>query len=180
MYIGLGNALGGLVGVTIGGRMGDWFKTRHPAGRLIVGYVAVFGTAPLVLWMIYTDSLMMAFVLNFVHHLFSAAWPGIPPTTAADLVMPRMRAVAGAYYILINTMIGLALGPYAMGQMSDLFAASGMDAAESLRNAIACSLLIFAVSLTFLTLAWRHLPKDESSRLTRAQQYGESVVVRTD
>ena len=109
----------------MGGIFGDKFKQRHPAGRLLIGYIAVFGTAPLVLWMVYTDSLYMAFALNFAHHLFSAAWVGIPPSTAADLVLPRMRAVAGAYYILINTMLGLALGPYVMGQLSDSFASTG-------------------------------------------------------
>ncbi len=175
MYIGLGSALGGLLGVTLGGVMGDKFKQRHPAGRLLVGYIAVFGTAPLVLWMVYTESLYMAFALNFVHHLFSAAWPGIPPSTAADLVLPRMRAVAGAYYILINTMLGLALGPYMMGQLSDTFASNGMDSAESLRAAIACTLLIFIVTLILLTLAWKHLPKDEASRLERARALGEDV-----
>ncbi|NJN50866.1 MAG: MFS transporter [Gammaproteobacteria bacterium] len=125
--------------------------------------------------MVYTDSLHMAFFLNFAHHLFSACWPGIPPTTASDLVMPRMRAIAGAYYILINTMLGLALGPYAMGQLSDYFAATGMDSADSLRSAIAWSLLIFAVSLLFLTLAWRNLPRDEASRVQRARDAGEVV-----
>jgi hypothetical protein len=175
LYIGLGNAAGGLIGVTLGGVFGDFFKQRHPAGRLIIGYIAVFGTAPLVLWMIYTESLMIAFVLNFVQHLFSACWPGIPPSTAADLVLPRMRAVAGAYYILINTFIGLALGPYVMGQLSDGFAATGMDEAQSLQSAIAVSMLIFALTLTFLTLAWKHLPKDESSRLARARSLGETV-----
>jgi len=175
MYIGLGNALGGLLGVTLGGIFGDKFKQRHPAGRLLIGYIAVFGTAPLVLWMVYTESLYMAFALNFVHHLFSAAWPGIPPSTAADLVLPRMRAVAGAYYILINTMLGLALGPYMMGQLSDTFAATGMDSAESLRAAIACTLLIFIATLVLLTLAWKNLPKDEASRLDRARALGEEV-----
>lgn len=176
MYIGLGNALGGLVGVTVGGMLGDRFKRRHGAGRLLIGYVAVFGTAPLVLWMIYTPSLMMAFFLNFAHHLFSACWPGIPPSTAADLVLPRMRAIAGAYYILINTMIGLAMGPFVMGQLSDIFAAGGMDSAQALRIAIACSLLMFGVTLVFLTLAWRHLPRDEASKLERARALGEEVV----
>ena len=33
MYIGLGNALGGLIGVTLGGMLGDRFKARHGAGR---------------------------------------------------------------------------------------------------------------------------------------------------
>jgi MFS family permease len=176
MYIGLGNALGGLIGVTIGGIVGDRLKQRHGAGRLVIGYIAVFGTAPLVLWMIYTDSLMLAFFLNFAHHLFSACWPGIPPSTAADLVLPRMRAIAGAYYILINTMVGLAMGPFVMGQLSDVFAASGMDAATSLRTAIACALLMFLVTLVFLTLAWRNLPKDEASRVERARALGEKVV----
>ncbi len=176
MYIGLGNALGGLIGVTLGGYFGDRFKARHGAGRLIIGYVAVFGTAPLVLWMVYTPSLMLAFFLNFAHHLFSACWPGIPPSTAADLVLPRMRAIAGAYYILVNTMIGLALGPFVMGQLSDVFAATGMDSAASLQTAISVSLLMFLVTLVFLTLAWRHLPKDESSRVERARALGEEVV----
>ena len=175
MYIGLGSALGGLLGVTLGGVIGDWAKGKHPAGRLIVGYIAIFGTAPLVLWMIYTENLMTAFILNFAHHLFSAAWPGIPPSTAADLVLPRMRAVAGAYYILINTMIGLALGPYFMGQLSDTYAAAGMDKAAALQSAIASSLPIFVITFIFLTLAWRYLPLDEKTRLERARSQGEEI-----
>ena len=175
MYIGLGSALGGLIGVTLGGVIGDWAKQKHPAGRLVIGYIAVFGTAPLVLWMIYTESLMTAFILNFTHHLFSAAWPGIPPSTATDLVLPRMRAIAGAYYILINTMIGLALGPYFMGQLSDMYGSTGMNSAESLQTAMATALLIFGVTFVFLTLAWRNLPKDEASRLERARAYGEEI-----
>ncbi len=175
IYIGLGSAIGGWLGVTLGGWLGDVMKHRHPAGRLVIGYLAVFGTIPLVLIMIYTESLMLAFAMNLAHHLFSAAWPGIPPSTAADLVMPRMRAVAGAYYILVNTFIGLALGPYFMGQLSDGFRASGMGEAEALQTAIASAMGIFVLTLIFLTLAWRYLPKDEASRLDRARALGENV-----
>ena len=89
--------------------------------------------------------------------------------------MPRMRAVAGAYYILVNTFIGLALGPYFMGQLSDGFRATGMDEAAALQTAIAVAMGIFAITLICLTLAWRHLPKDEASRLDRARGLGESV-----
>ena len=175
MYIGLGSAVGGLIGVTMGGVTADWAKRKHPAGRLIIGFIAIFGTAPLVLWMIYTESLMTAFILNFAHHIFSASWPGIPPSTAADLVVPRMRAVAGAFFLLVNTMIGLAMGPYFMGQLSDVYRAGGMDRAESLQTAIATGLLIFVATFFLLILAWRHLPKDESTRLARAREQGEEV-----
>lgn len=175
IYIGLGSAIGGWLGVTLGGTLGDYLKRRHPAGRLVIGYIAVFGTIPLVLVMIYTENLMLAFAMNLAHHLFSASWPGIPPTTAADLVLPRMRAIAGAYYILVNTFIGLALGPYFMGQLSDVFTAGGMNEAAALQTAIASAMGIFALTLVFLTLAWRHLPKDEASRLDRARALGENI-----
>ena len=125
--------------------------------------------------MITTESLMLAFALNFLYHIPSASWPGIPPSTATDLVMPRMRAVAGAYYILVNTFIGLAIGPYAMGKLSDFYLGTGMNPAESLQTAIITSLLIFVVTLVFLTLAWRHLPGDEASRLSRARELGEAT-----
>jgi MFS family permease len=89
--------------------------------------------------------------------------------------MPRMRAVAGAYYILVNTFIGLALGPYVMGKLSDMFHAGGMNDADSLRTAIAVSLLTFIPTLFFLIMAQRHLPREEASRLERAAALGESV-----
>jgi MFS family permease len=91
--------------------------------------------------------------------------------------MPRMRAVAGAYYILVNTFIGLALGPYAIGQLSDILHKGGMSDADALRLAIALSMLIFIPALIFLYLAQKHLPRDEASRLERAQSLGESVEI---
>ncbi len=175
LYLGLGTASGGLIGVTLGGVMADWLKQKHPAGRLLVGHWTIVGTVPLVLWMMYTEHLYIAFILNFVHHFFTSSWASVAPSTAADLVMPRMRAIAGAYFLLVNTFIGLALGPYAMGQFSDVLAAGGMAPAESLRTAMALSMLIFILTLLFLTLAWRHLPREEATRLDRARALGEQV-----
>ena len=175
LYIGLGSALGGLIGVTLGGVLADFLKQRMATGRLFLGYIAVAGTIPLVLAMVYTESLWLAFVLNFLVTIPSSCWVGVPPSTASDLVMPRMRAVASAYYILVNTFIGLALGPYVMGQLSDMYFDSGMNEADSLRTAIAVSLLILAATLVFLVLAQRHLARDEATRLERAATLGEPV-----
>lgn len=175
-YIGLGSALGGMIGVTLGGFIGDYLKTININGRLVVGYFAVFGSTPLILWMVYTKNLYLAFLLNFLYHIPAAAWPSIPATTAADLVMPRMRAVAGAYYLLMNTFIGLALGPYIIGKISDLFSSTGgYGEAEALQYAISLGMASFLLSLIFLSLARRHLPKDERSKLDRAKALGEDV-----
>ena len=47
-------------------------------------------------------------------------WIGAGASTVQDLVLPRMRAVASAFYLLVLTFVGLALGPYTVGQLSDL------------------------------------------------------------
>ncbi|MEM7078169.1 MAG: MFS transporter, partial [Pseudomonadota bacterium] len=80
-------------------------------------------------------------------------------------------------YILVNTLIGLALGPYVIGQISDYLTATGMDPAGALRTAMALSMLIFVATIGFLLAAMRHLPRDESSRLARAKDLGEEVEV---
>lgn len=175
LYLGLGAAGGGLIGATLGGVLADWLKTRLAAGRILMGYVCIFTMIPTALLMIYTDSLNTAYIMNFFFTLVSSMWVGVPPSTANDLVLPRMRAIAGAYYILVTTFIGLALGPYVMGQMSDKFMAAGMSDGDALRLAIALSMLIFLVTIFCLVMARRYLPHDEETRLERARALGEVV-----
>jgi hypothetical protein len=50
-----------------------------------------------------------------------------------------------------------------------------MNEADALRAAIASSLLIFVLTLFFLMMATRHLPKDEATRLERAKALGEPI-----
>ena len=175
LFLGLGAAGGGFIGITLGGWLADLLKQRVPGGRMIIGYISIVGSVPILLLLLYSESLAVAFWLNFVLTAFAACGGGVPPSTAADLVMPRMRAVAGAYFILLNTFIGLALGPYFMGLLSDLFFAGGMNDAEALRTAIAVSLLTLVPALLFMVLAHRHLPRDEATRLDRARSLGEAL-----
>ena len=177
LYIGGGNALAGLIGVSLGGFLADRWKLTHANGRLYIGFITVFASAPLVLVLLYSDSLTLVYWVNFLYHIPISMWVGVPPATTSDLVLPRMRAVAGAYYLLVNTLIGLALGPYVIGQLSDLFISNGMSEADGLRLAMALSMLIFVATIILLLLAMRHLPKDEASRLQRAGQLGEQIEV---
>ena len=101
-------------------------------------------------------------------------WVSIAPATVNDLVIPRMRATAGAWFLLMNTIIGLALGPYAMGRLSDMFISGGADSGTALSQAIAWGQCIFILTAILLALAMRYLPGDEASRLNRARTLGES------
>ncbi|MYF51184.1 MAG: MFS transporter [Gammaproteobacteria bacterium] len=175
LFLGMGAAAGGFMGITLGGWLADHLKHIIDWGRMLFFYIVVVGSVPILLLLLYSESLAVAFWLNFALTAFAACNGGVPPSTAADLVLPRMRAVAGAYYILLNTFIGLALGPYFMGLLSDLFFASGLNEAEALRTAIAVSLLTLIPALVFMALAHRYLPGDEATRLDRARALGEAV-----
>ena len=102
-------------------------------------------------------------------------WREIFVLAGMMLVLPRMRAVASSYYVLMNTFLGLALGPYLMGQISDHYISVGVEAGEALRAAATWGLAAFLVAMFFLALATRYLPKDEGNRLERAAELGENV-----
>ena len=103
----------------------------------------------------------------------NAAWVGPAATTVNDLVLPRMRALASAFYVLVVTFAGLALGPYTVGQISDTLQAGGMSSSDSLRAGILWILLANVVGGVLLGFACRHLRGDEESRLERARAAGE-------
>ena len=174
-YVGIGNAMGGLIGVVLGGVLGDRLKLKMVNGRLLVGFITIVTTAPLILWMLYTEDISTAYWLNFAYHIPASMWVSIAPATVNDLVMPRMRATAGAWFLLMNTIIGLALGPYLMGRLSDYFVSQGADSGSALTDAIASAQVMFILTAILLLLAMRYLPSDEASRLDRAKALGETI-----
>lgn len=177
IYLGLAAAAGGWIGVTLGGYLSDRFRPYSPRARIWVGLSTSLMSIPAALVVLFSESLTVAYIANFAFSVLSPMWVGCAVTTVADLVLPRMRALASSYYILMNTFIGLALGPYLIGRVSDGFMAAGMEPSEALRMAMLSALGIFAVVATFLLLAARHVEHDENTRLERAQAAGEPVPV---
>ena len=173
--LGLSAAFGGLIGVTTGGWLSDLLKQRTPNARLWLGGIALALSAPTGYWLLTTSSLMTAYVLNFLFSVVSPLWLGSGASAVNELVMPRMRAVASAFYILLLTFIGLAMGPYTMGKISDALASSGSSAAEALQSAMITGLWMLGPAALFLALASRFLPAEEASRLERARAAGEAL-----
>ncbi|MEM9620050.1 MAG: MFS transporter [Pseudomonadota bacterium] len=173
LYLGLGAAVGGFIGIVLGGYLADYFKSKTVNARLYIGLAVPVLALPFALGFLYTDSVVAAYIYSFVFSILSPAWIGSGASTINDLVMPRMRATASAYYVLMNTFVGLALGPYLVGQISDLLHAQGMPADTALQSAATWGLLAFAVSILFLLAARRYLGDDEASRLDRARALGE-------
>jgi MFS family permease len=174
-FLGLGAALGGWMGITLGGWLADHLRRYTHNARVYVGLAAPVLSAPFGLMFLHASDPWVAYLASFGFSVFSPMWVGAAASTVNDLVMPRMRALASAYYLLMNTFVGLALGPYLIGQVSDAYVSSGLEAGEALRRAMLWGLAMLAVSVVFLVAALRHLGADENSRLGRARALGEPV-----
>ena len=157
----------GLSGFLAGGVLGDWSKRWHPAGRLYFSILALAAFCVFALIQYTTASRPIFYACFGIGNALLATWPGCGMATAQDLVLPRMRGMAYAVISLGTSVIGLGLGPYCVGLLSDL--------TGNLRQAILCVLAF--VPLILWTLWWisRRLPHDEATVELRARQAGERI-----
>jgi len=120
-----------------------------------------------------TENIVTAYVCSFFFSIFSSMWNGPAATTLNDLLLPRMRALSSAFYIMMITFIGLALGPYLIGYISDGLASSGAGSGAALRQSMISSLGMLGVASVFIIAAFKFLPNDEATRIERARAAGE-------
>ncbi len=173
--LGLSAAIGGWLGVTGGGFLADRVRHYTQRGKLYIGLAAAVLSIPIGMGLLLTENVIIAYILNFLFSVISSSWVGPAASTINDLVLPRMRAVASAFYILMVTFIGLALGPYIMGRISDSLTESGLSSAASLQQGMLWGLASLAFAALALILAMTTIERDENSRLDRARQSGEGV-----
>lgn len=171
--LGLSSAIGGWIGVTGGGVISDRLKRKTPLGRILMGVITLGLATPAVIAMLITTNIYAAYALNFLVNITGALWIGPVVALANELVLPRMRATSSAFYILTVTFLGLALGPYTIGKISDAFVNGGYGDGPALKYALLIALSTYLVSLLFLFLASRHVGAEEASRLERAGAAGE-------
>jgi len=165
VVVGIVHATAGWIGVNCGGLLADHWRRRTLNGRLYVAMLTASVPVPFAVLMLTADNVTLAAVAYAVQSLGAAMWSGAAVSTIQDLVLPRMRAVVSAAYLLAVTFIGLALGPYVIGRLS--------GALGSLRAAMLWGLAANAFALLCGWLATRHLPHDESSTIERARTAGE-------
>ena len=159
--LGLISAIGGGLGVTMGGVLADWFRRRTPSGRLMVGMMNALIPVPLLLLALNAEGGRNALIFFACAQVFSAMWLGAGSSTVQDLVLPHMRARASAVFLLFVTLLGLTLGPYFVGRLSDLWEGN-------LRLAFMAATLGYVVAFVLFLLASRTIARDEETREIRA------------
>lgn len=123
--------LGGAAGTFGAGWLADRLALRHAGWRLWVVVVAYLLILPLAAGAFLADSVMLTIALYVLPAMLAGSYLGPGAATVQSHVPLRMRSVAAAINLFILNIIGLGLGPFTVGLVSDLMAPQA--GADSLR-----------------------------------------------
>ncbi len=165
LYIGLPSAIASAVGVILGGRLSDRWKSRDPRGRVFVCMLGAILPVPFALAMFATRNFDVYCILNPIAYFFTTVWIGSAIATYQDFVLPRMIGTIGATYLLGTTMLGLAIAPYFTGKIAML--------TGSLQYGMDALFIVTPVTLALLWIVSCHAQVLEETKFERARMAGE-------
>lgn len=110
----------GLLGVVVGGWAADWCHARWPGGRLwflvVKGLVLLPATLAFY-WL--PGSSPWFYVCWFLSNFHAATWYGAVFASVQDFAPVQARATAVAVLLLAMNLLGVGLGPWITGAVSD-------------------------------------------------------------
>ena len=150
--------LGGVAGVLLGGRLGDKLGGRDRAFYAWVPAAAYLAGVPLFAAGIMSGSATLAFLLFLIPQALAYVWLGPVLSAVQHLVAPASRSMASALFLLINNLIGLGGGIYALGAFSEFL--MPIYGPEALRYSMLYSLCLYGMSALLMALAGPFLRRD--------------------
>jgi len=146
----LGTFLGGYLGDRYGGSDVRWYLWIPALGGLVAFLPSLF--------VLLTDNTAMALGVQGVSTIFATFYLGPCIAMSHMLVPSSMRALASAVLFFVLNMIGLGLGPFVTGLLSDYFQPSYGD--NSLRYAMIITAFVGLFGILSLYLGGRRLRED--------------------
>ncbi|MEJ2818608.1 MFS transporter [Caulobacter sp. CCG-8] len=147
LALGLIGGTAGVIGAWLGGLLADRLGAKDLRAYVIVPAIASLVTIPFYILAVSVGSPMAAIGVLTIPVLLGTLWYGPVYATAQSIVDPAMRATASAVLLLIINLIGLGLGPVAVGALSDLLAGpAGLGEAQGVRWALILSTLLGLVA----------------------------------
>ncbi|GAA0774110.1 MFS transporter [Brevundimonas olei] len=166
--------VGGVAGIWLGGAMADRLGRKSKGAYPLTPAIAFLISVPCFILAMNSGAvvgavmpgsdpngfaaLALAFLIFLIPTGLNLTWLG--PITAAvqHLASPTMRTTASALFLLINNLLGIAVGIYYFGWMSDMLRPTFGE--ESLRWAIYTGMGFYLLSSALLFGASRTLQKD--------------------
>ncbi|MEQ9586507.1 MAG: MFS transporter [Parvibaculaceae bacterium] len=150
----------GAIGTFAGGYLGDALANRFNDKRW---YMFLSGTStmimvPFQLFAYLSGNTSAVIASLFIASMLSGVFLGPSFAIAQALVTSRMRAVASAVLLFVINIIGMGMGPYVVGMLSDWLGAAFN--AESLRYALCVALLANLWATVHYFIAAKSLRQD--------------------
>lgn len=149
------------LGVFLGGIIADRYGARDLRAYMGIPGIAVLASVP-----IYTIALLMPTFLPILpilalNSILVSLWQGPVYATVQNIAPVHMRATAASVFLFIANLIGLGLGPLAVGAVSDILAGPfGMGSAEGVRWALIGSQFLAIPAFVCFWLARRTIREE--------------------
>lgn len=149
LRLGIAIAVFGTAGILTGGWLTDrWRAAGATDAALRVGMTAAVALAPLAVWCMLTDSVVLASVLLVPIGFFTSFPFGAGATAVVVLTPPRMRAQVSAIYLLFVNLIGIGFAPFITAVLTDRLFHSDLAVGRSV--ALVTGIAAVAACLLFL------------------------------
>ncbi|TAJ74485.1 MAG: MFS transporter [Phenylobacterium sp.] len=166
----LGLALGIISGIcgAISSVLGGWIADKTSAGdvrnSLLAPALAVLVSVPVFILALQMDDARAGLAILIVPYLLNYFWYGPVYGTTQGIVPPNMRATAAAILLFVINLIGLGLGPLAVGLLSDYVAVGmGLGPAEGIRWALIIASCFGVLSAALFWMARKTIAQEMES-----------------
>lgn len=157
-FYGMMVLVGGIIGIWLGGQVSDYLGKKSKGAYALVPAIAFLVALPFFALGTISDNLMISFFIYIIPTALGLVWLGPVLSAFQHIVPPNMRSTASALFLLINSLIGIGLGDYLIGQMSDLLRAQ--YGIESLRYSIMYGTSFYVLAAILMFISSKLLPKD--------------------
>ena len=162
LWLGLAVMLGGCSGVSGGGWLADRLGARDPAWYMRLPAIVSVAGLPFAVGFVLLEDPVLALVSFVPFYTVSNMYVGPLWSTAQTVARPEMRAMASAILLFLLNLVGLGLGPLAIGVVNDQLAA--LQGAQAIRTSLFFVTLVGGLAAPFFWLSSRHLRRDPSAR----------------
>jgi len=149
---------GGVAGMMLGGFLADRFGGKQKGAYALIPAIAFLISAPLYVLGVLTTDITLAFFIFLVPQALGLVWLGPVITAVQHLGPANSRTMISALFLLINNLIGIAVGTWFFGAASEALKPQFGD--ESIKIAFIIGLSFYVVAAFLLFLASFRIRKD--------------------
>ncbi|MEM9300709.1 MAG: MFS transporter [Pseudomonadota bacterium] len=158
LFFGAVLLFGGVLGIWVGGWAADRFGRAKRSAYALIPAVAFLATIPFYVIGVLSPTLVVTFTVLLLPIALGLAWLGPVISAIQHLVPPNMRSTASAVFLFINNLLGIGLGTYLIGAVSDALTSRFGD--DALKYSILAGTSFYLLAAIFFFASMKNLERD--------------------